>query len=196
MEPRSWQGHHLLPAVTAAGRGTAALTAGRAHFASPCRFLDTKQQPLLIAAEKGQEASWLVAGGLPQGWPHAGPGRSESRLPTFLGRGVGADPSPSKQGWGGSARQPWRPRGADPKGVGVCSEAPAASKGTTTIPLAWVSAKCCLPRSHCRQRFLFRPRALLEEAVPPQGRGLWRCRKTVEAVEQVHTQQHFSGSPG
>lgn len=50
------------------------------------------------ATAKGQEASWLVAGGLPRGWPHAGPGRSEFRLPPFLGRGVGADPSPSKQG--------------------------------------------------------------------------------------------------
>lgn len=63
------------------------------------------------------------------------------------GRRDGSRSQPLKAGGGGgSARRPWVPRGADPKGVGVCSEAPAAGKGTTSIPLAWMSAKCRLCR--------------------------------------------------
>lgn len=56
------------------------------------------------ATARGQEASWRVAGGLPWGWPHAGPGRSEFRLPTAPGRGVGADPSPLTAAEGGAAQ--------------------------------------------------------------------------------------------
>lgn len=160
-------GHRTATAVHSRRKGTGSLVAGGRRFAAGLA-------PRRTGTERVQAA-------------HVPGRRDGSRSQPLKAGGGGA-----RLAGPGSPEEPTQKVSGFPQKPQPPAKAPQASPWPGCLP----SAVCV--GSHCRQRFLFRPwvRALLEEAIPPQGRGLWRCRKTVEAVEQVHSQQHFSGSPG